>query len=160
MASYTNTERPSVEKFFNLFEKLLRIRITNYIRTHHADYEARFLNQFFVVAYDAVDFDTDMLRDTYIAKKHFEENLNIKFTQVELDMVSLDDNRDTVYHLSCYPDFLEEDYDGDYFRFGFGKDGLSIEGKHQFDNLHITSDEQWEVINKRIEQELYFDTLR
>lgn len=110
--------------------------------------------------HDDFQLENDILRDIYAAKKHFEEHLGIKFTQVELNMVSLDDSNDVVYHLSCYPEFLDEDYDGDFFHFGLGKDGLSVAGKHQIDNLHITSDEKWDIINKRIEQELYFDTLR
>lgn len=160
MASYSGTIKPQVESFFKLFEKLLRVRIKHYIRTHHSDCEAHFLNQFFVIAYDENDFSTDLLRETYAAKRHFEEHLNIKFSQLELDLVSLDDSKEVFYQFSCYPNFLQEEYDGDYFYFGFGKDGVSVSGKHQIDNFHTASDEQWEIINKRIEQELYFDTLR
>lgn len=160
MASYSGTIKPQVENFFKLFEKLMRVRIKHYIRTHHSDCEAHFLNQFIVISYDEKDFSTDLLRETYAAKRHCEEHLNIKISRLELDLVSLDDSNEVFYNFSCYPHFLGKDYDGEYFYFGFGKDGISVTVEDQIDIFNDVGDEQWDLINKGIEQELYFDTLR
>lgn len=155
-----NPFSPITNEFFTLLGQLINLRIKRYIRKHHRDSESEFVNNFFIVVYDLYDYDKDELRYSAATKKHFQENIGLEFTQIELNSVMLNDKKEIMYFFTIFPDFLSNDYDGDYFSFTLTNDILQPIDYRQCQGFMDVDDEHMKNLITKINAEIMFETIK
>jgi hypothetical protein len=148
-----------VKEFVAELGKLLSIRISQYIRKFKQDDESKFLNEFIICPYQD-DFDRGQIQYPANARKHFEEKLDVGFSYFELSGLSLTNEKFIEYSITCYPVFLEEDYEGDSLEFRLVKDKINFYDQSMIDFLEDYDDEIWKIIVRDVQKEISFGTLK
>lgn len=148
-----------VSEFVRELGTLLSIRIAQYHRKFKQEDDTKFLNEFIICPHQD-DYDRDLIKHPAWARKHFEDNLDVKFSSFELSNVGLTKDRFIEYSFSCYPDFLEENYDGDSIEFGLTENKIVFYHQSMIDFLEQYEDEVWKKIIRNVQGEISFGTLK
>ena len=148
-----------VESFAVELGVLLSLRVAEYIRKHRNGNEFAFLNEF-IICPQVDDGDYGITQYAMQAKQHFDKNINIKFGGFELAHIAVNDQKQIEYSFNCYPNFLDENYDGDLLDFGLvGKD-ITFYTQWMIDMLEEYDDDCWNKVLVKLKQELMFGTLK
>jgi len=94
------------------------------------------------------------------AKQHFDKNIKIKFGGFELAHVAVTDQKQIEYSFNCYPNFLDENYDGDFVYFSLIENKISFGDQWMIDMLEKYDDDCWNKVLVQLKQELMFGTLK
>jgi len=147
-------------EFVEQLGTLLSIRINQYIRKYHGGSESIFFNQFVVCPDDDSRSDNKLLKYPAASRNHFVENLNLRFTNIELSNIALTNDKKIQYSLTCYPEFIVDEYDGDYLEMTLVENKLTIEGQIMINILENSSHVTFKSLVKKIQQEISFETLK
>ena len=148
-----------VESFAVELGVLLSIRVAEYIRKHRNGNEFAFLNEFIICPH-IEDGDYKIAQYAKSAKQHFDNNINIKFSIFELVHIAVTDQKQIEYSFQCYPDFLDENYDGDFVDFGLVGKNITFYTQWMIDMLEEYDDDCWNKVLVQLKQELMFGTLK
>ena len=152
-------QKEIVKEFVAELGTLLSIRISQYHRKYNEDDETKFFNEFIICPFQD-DYDSNMIEDPAIARKHFEDNFDVGFSCFELSHLALTKEKSIEYSLSCYPNFLEKDYSGDSLDFGLIGNKITFYFQSTIDFLEQYDDETWKNIIGDVQEEIIFGTLK
>jgi hypothetical protein len=148
-----------VKKFVDELGTLLSIRFSQYIRRFKEDDESKFLNEFIICPYENA-YDLDYIKYPAFARKHFEDNIDVGFSYFELSKVSLTRDKSIEYSLTCFPEFLDKDYDGDSLDFGLVGDKITFYHQSMIDFLEEYEEATWKKLILDVQKEISFGTLK
>lgn len=148
-----------VESFVVELGVLLSVRVAEYIRKHRNGNEFAFLNEF-IICPQVDDGDYKITNYAMQAKQHFDKNVNIKLGSFELAHIAVTDQKQIEYSFNCYPDFLDENYNGDFVDFGLVGKNITFYTQWMIDMLEEYDDDIWNRVLVQLKQELMFGTLK
>ena len=144
-----------VAEFTNELGTLLSIRIYQYISKHKEGDESKFLNEFIICPYDD-DYDRDYIRYPAMARRHFEEKLNVEFGYFELNSIKLDSNKNLEYYLTWFT----EDFQDEYISFGLNGKQITFNEQETIDFFETLTNDFWRKMIKDVRKEISFGTLK
>jgi hypothetical protein len=149
---------PLVIKFVNELGILLRIRINQYHRKFNKDNESNFLNKF-IICPEIGDHDLDHIRHPALERKHFNDNLGIQLSVFDFNHISLANNK-IKYSFSVFPDFIDNDDDGDLLEFSLIEDKITFYDQDMIDFLESCDDETLNQIILKVQSESSLNSLK
>ena len=152
-------QKEIVKEFVAELGALLSIRISQYHRKYNQDDDTKFFNEFIICPHEDDD-GRDIIKYPSIARKHFEEKLDVGFSYFRLSGLSLTNEKSIEYWLTCDPYFLEEEYEGDSLDFGIVGDKITFYHQSMIEFLESYDDENWENIIRNVKKEISFGTLK
>ena len=152
----TNTfKNELVAEFVNELGTLLSIRISQYISKHKNGSETNYLNEFLIFPH-IDNFDNDIIEYPAMARKHFEDNLNVGIDYFSLIHIRLDSNKNFEYFFAWFAEYLEPDY----ANFVLNGNQILIDEQKTIDFLESLPKEFWEKMIKDVKKEISFGTLK
>jgi len=148
-----------VSKFVVELGSLLSIRISQYHRKFKNDDEIKFFNQF-IICPDKDDYDGDQIEYAANARQHFEENIDVGFSYFELVNLRLTSEKSIEYCFTCYPDFLEKEFQDDGLAFGLIGDKITFYHQSMIELLESYGDDTWTPIIRDVQAEISFGSLK
>jgi hypothetical protein len=148
-----------VEEFVNELGKLFSIRIAQYIRKFRDNDEGKFINEF-IICPPWEFYDEDLIRYAALARKDFEENLNIKFCQFDVTNVAFRSDKFIEYYFAFFPHFLDEENDEDYLRFSVVGNKITFRHQSMIDCLESYEDADWRSVILKVQNELILGTMK
>ena len=148
-----------VESFAVELGVLLSVRAAEYIRKHHKGNEFAFLNQFIICPH-LEDGDYDDVRYALSAKRHFDNNINIKFSIFELVHICITDQKQIEYSFQCYPVFLDENFNEDFIYLSLVENKIHFGEQWMIEMLEEYDDDCWNKVLVQLKQESIFGTLK
>lgn len=152
-------KRALVKEFVDELGTLLAIRISRYHRNFNKSNEIEFFNEFIICPSDDDDGE-DLIRNSARIKKHFDKNFVTGFSQFQLAGLSLNSQKEIEYALNCYPDFLEEDYQGDSIAFALAGKAITFYDQYPIDLFEEFGDEVWSKLILDVKKEISFGSLK
>jgi len=146
-----------VAEFTNELGTLLSMRIFQYISKYKEGDESKFLNEFIICPYDNDnDYDRDYIRYPAMARRHFEEKLNVEFGYFELNGIKLDSNKNLEYYLTWFT----EDFQDEYIGFGLNGKQITFDKQETIDFFETLTNDFWRKMIKDARKKISFGTLK
>jgi hypothetical protein len=148
-----------VKEFVTELGTLLSIRISQYLRKFKEGSESKFFNEFVICPFED-DYDRDYIKYPANARKHFEDNIDVGFSNFMLTHIGLTNDKSLEYSLICFPNFIDKDYEGDSLDFGLVGNKITFYHQSMIDFLENYDDNTWKNIIRDVQKEISFGTLK